>query len=290
MPALQSLTIGYNKKPKPGQLGYNSLACLQHSPLQELDLCATSKMLVDNPQLSCLQLLRLHGSKHNNQLWVPHTLSSLCTLQGLDISFLKLAGDQVGLGTIAQLTSLSIRFVGLAGSDARTMLPWAISNLANLRSLMVGSCPFDVQADALSGLTNLTKLELIKLKLGGELSAFSIPVGLTQLIELDLSGNVFRRLPSELTCLARLTQVQFVWQECGLQPSQAAAAPFTVPAQVFPGLQLDDSLIKIACMPSLRHLVLYQSQQHNFSTESIFYSAAAAKAMQAAGSSCQIEY
>lgn len=291
--ALQELDLKFARAPRAGQLAYTSLSSFQYLQVTCIDFHATPKCLTDLGLLPKLQVLTLSGCDNYDCLRIPASLTALCALRSLRLLQLKLSGFPQNIASIPQLTALTLSGVGLSNSDSMTFLPEIVGNMTQLQHLSVGHSAFDVEACTLDRLLHLTQLELDNLHLGANGGSFVMPSSLTNLAVLSLVQNDLARMPRGLTKLSRLRDIDLTYQRRqDLPPAAADASDLLLSCQPVrcTGLQLDESLIEIACMPLLEELGLTQGDGHKWSAESLYYCTAAQAAMRAAGRQCDFRF
>ena len=271
------------------QLSYTSLAFLQCSKLQDLYMPLTRDILRTPVPSACkLQQLHLQGGKGHDQLYIPASLASLSSLQGLTFERMTLIGQLEGLASLLTVTALEMREVWLPEEDVNyDKLPAAVLQLTQLQSLYVRSSQFRIDMEALHPLTSLTKLVLKDLRARYPPVAprvLSIPSQLAGLEWLDLGFNALQSLPHGITQLPRLATLKLRSQE--VRHGEAVAGQVYMHA----GLQLDQRLADIVCKPSMKLLALGQvhASGHAFSDQSLYHMIVAQEAMLDSGSHCYI--
>lgn len=278
LPCLQMLNIHVRQSYlfNVTNLQYTSLSGFAQSPVTKLCLHATDTLLADSAALPNLQQLHLLGK----YLTLPADLSGLRFLRQLNLEDISIKGPVNSLRALSGLTGFELRNVN--ASQVPQWLEDAVSCLASLRCLTIHKSDFDLQKCVLGRLQKLTKLELTDLGL----PYVYIPFLPWRLRELNLAYNALQYLPHELTRLSRLTSLNLSHQECDGVPgdydyysdSDESDADEPTDRWIYPGLQLDESLLKVVSMPHMCQIDISQYDCHEFtsSSESILYDAEAA--------------
>lgn len=173
----------------------------------------------------------------------PLGMPRLSSLKLLEVC---LYGPMWGLSCLHSLRDLHLGGIIVSSEDLVTDISVALGRLTMLTKLWMAECPFNVDLPSLGALTGLSFLALPD----SGLRDFACCTGWCSLTHLMLDSNCLTRLPSDLTALTALVQLDVCKQNANFQ--------------------LDESLWEtIRAMPALRHISL--SQEHFWNPLSLYH-------------------
>jgi hypothetical protein len=153
---------------------------------------------IEEARRSGAKELFLTGQSELRLSEVPASLSTLASLQNLDLSRNDLAMLPESVGQLTQLQSLDV------SNNQLTALPESLGQLTILETLNVSHNQLSELPESLGGLSRLKRLKLSN----NQLSALPKAIGhATQLESIDVSNNTLLDLPKSF---ARLTQLRLI--------------------------------------------------------------------------------
>ena len=251
---LRELGIGSYSPDGAPQLSL-PLECTALQSLTKLQLYGVEAPFLVLTRLSRLSELNLSGQT-SMAAW-PKEIGGLTSLASLEFT----CGHLQSLSAFTALTRLHFGYgVSLHPTSSAAVLSHALGQITSLVALCFTGLPFAMQLGVLTGLSSLTSISADSCQIGD----FECCSNWVNLASLQLAGNLCTHLPGNLSALTALT--------C-LDVSQQRVDSF----------QLVGPLDFVAHMPHLRQLRLFQSHRHRWSSNSLFYLAAADAKLISAG-------
>ena len=304
-----------------------SLSSLQCLSLTSLSLNDSRDLLINwssFPALKCLDLCK------TDPLCIPDSLSGLCALQKLSLTYVRLTGSSSGLAILSNLTKLKLQGVATvedceAECKLSLVLPRVISTLTGLHRLHVNDSPMSVESCALHRMTALTMLDLSCQQLGASEGDIYIYSGSPSASEDDSEANSQdgSQDGSQAGSQGCSEDVAFSGVHGGILPPNLVELDLnrnilrSLPADLtcLTRLQvldlsfqtvthkvweregmtshlmgLDESLAGIVCMPQMREVNLQQFTAHWWSHEDQYHLAAASQAIYSGRCNCEVNF